>query len=108
MLKTGSFVVLMIVLSGSDPVFTDFIFDDHTIQTWAYRALDCLDYWFYGQAANRDSEHQSSTKGAAVTTSYSGVFFARETQIVGRHGKNARGIATSLGDKTSMHRACRS
>lgn len=37
--KIGSFIVLMIVLSGSDPVFTDFIIDVHTIQTLAISSL---------------------------------------------------------------------
>lgn len=82
--KIGSFVVLMVVLSGSDPIFTDLIVDVHTIQTLAIFSLGVQSVKMprllvLCQAANRESEHQSSTKGAAVTTSYPGVTSARET-----------------------------
>ena len=106
----------MIVLSGSDPIFSlisslTFIqFSSQLYSSRANRALNCLDYQFYGQAANRESAREHlSTKGAAVTTSYPGVTFARETEILRCHGKrNAGGIATSMDDETSLHRARRS
>ena len=39
LVKIGSFVVLMVVLSGSDPIFTDLIVDVHAIQTLAISSL---------------------------------------------------------------------